>query len=77
MLWVAAAVSLAVRAWSGAWTPASAPSFYRYRFDLSTLLTHTYQYADRSATTPVLVFVLFWLVAGCPRFSQGTTGVEC
>ncbi len=74
MLWVAAAVSLAVRAWSGAWTPASAPSFYRYRFDLSTLLAHTYQYADRSATTPVLVFVLFWLVAGCPRFSQGTDG---
>jgi hypothetical protein len=74
MLWVVAAVSLAVRAWSGAWTPASAPSFYRYQFDLSTLLGHTYQYADRSATTPVLVFVVFWLVAGCPRISQGTDG---
>ena len=74
MLWFAAAVSLAVRAWSGAWTPASAPSFYQYRFDLSTLLAHTYQYADRSATTPVLVFMLFWLVAGCPRFSQGADG---
>ncbi len=72
MLWVAAAVSLAVRAWSGAWTPASAPSFYRYRFDLTTLLGHTYQYADRAATTPVLVFVLFWLVAGFPRFNPGT-----
>ena len=74
MLWAVAAVSLAVRAWSGAWTPASAPSFYRYRFDLSTLLGHTYQYADRSATTPVLLFLLFWLVAGCPRISQGTDG---
>ena len=74
MLWVVAAVSLAVRAWSGAWTPTSAPSFYRYRFDLSTLLAHTYHYADRSATTPVLVFVLFWLAAGCPRFGQGTDG---
>jgi hypothetical protein len=74
LLWVVAAVSLAVRGWSGAWTPASAPSFYRYRFDLSTLLAHTYQYADRSATTPVLVFVVFWLVAGCPRISQGTDG---
>ena len=72
MLWVAAAVSLAVRAWSGAWTPASAPSFYRYRFDLTTLLGHTYQYADRAATTPVLVFVLFWVVAGFPRFNPGT-----
>ena len=74
MLWAVAAVSLAVRVWAGAWTPASAPSFYRYRFDLSTLLAHTYQYADRSATTPVLLFVLFWLVAGCPRLSQGTDG---
>jgi hypothetical protein len=74
MLWVVAAVSLAVRAWSGVWTPASAPSFYRYRFDLSTLFGHTYQYADRSATTPVLVFVLFWLVAGWPRIGAGTDG---
>ena len=74
MLWVVAAASLAVRAWAGAWTPASAPSFYRYRFDLSTLLEHTYQYADRSATTPVLVFALFWLVAGCPRLLEGTDG---
>jgi hypothetical protein len=76
MLWVAAAVSLVVRASSGAWTPASAPSFYRYRFDVSTFLGHTYQYADRAATTPVLVFVLFWLVAGCPRLRPGTDGTR-
>lgn len=69
-LWAVAVVSLGVRAWSGAWTPASAPSFYQYRFDLSTLLTNAYQYADRSATTPVLVLLLFWLVAGRPRLAD-------
>jgi hypothetical protein len=73
LLWAIAGISLGVRVWSGAWTPASAPSFYQYRFDLPTLLTNTYQYADRSATTPVLVLLLFWLVAGCPRLA-GSAG---
>lgn len=71
MLWVAAALSLVARSWTGAWTPASAPSFYRYRFELSALLENAYQYADRTATTAVLVFVVFWLAAGRPRLVGG------
>lgn len=74
MLWVVTGASLAVRAWAGAWTPASAPSFYRYRFDVATLWENAYQYADRSATTPVLVFVLFWLVAGLPPVTAAADG---
>lgn len=73
MLWLVAAFSLAVRAWTGAWTPASAPSFYQYRVDGATLVQNIYQYADRTATTPILVALVFWLAAGRPR-PTGRTG---
>jgi hypothetical protein len=66
LLWAVAAGALALRTWSGAYTPASAPSFYTYRFGGDTLAQNVLQYADRSITTPLLAFVVFWLAAGRP-----------
>jgi hypothetical protein len=67
VLWLVAAASLAARAWSGAFTPASAPPSYHYHFDLATLGGNAVRYADRSATMSVLTLLIFWLAAGCPR----------
>jgi hypothetical protein len=67
LLWLVTAASLASRAWSGAFTPASAPPSYHYHFDLATLGGNAVRYADRSATMSVLTLLIFWLAAGCPR----------
>jgi hypothetical protein len=67
LLWLLTAASLAARAWSGAFTPASAPPSYRYHFDLATLGGNAVRYADRSATMSILTLLIFWLAAGCPR----------
>jgi hypothetical protein len=77
-LWVVTAASLAARAWSGAFTPASAPPLYQYQFDLATLVGNAFRYAERSATMPGLTLLVFWLAAGCPRvFLNGdSTGLR-
>src|SRR5262245_20888064 len=67
LIWVVAALCFALRLQSGALTPATAPPFYRYRFDLEMLAGNTLSYLDRVATTPVLALLVFWLVAGAPR----------
>jgi hypothetical protein len=66
-LWVMAVLCFALRMQSGALTPATAPAFYRYRFDLEMLGTNALSYLDRAGTTPVLALLLFWLAAGAPR----------
>lgn len=70
-LWMVALLCLGLRMRSGAMTPATAPAFYRYQFDLATLAVNTISYLDRVGTTPVLALVLFWLMAGRPRLSAG------
>lgn len=67
LLWVTAVLCFALRLQSGALTPATAPDFYRYRFDLEMLGANALSYLDRVATTPVLALLLFWLAAGAPR----------
>jgi hypothetical protein len=69
-LWAVAAASLAARAASGAFTPASAPSHYRYQFDIVTLLDNAFAYADRAGTTAVGGLLVFWLAAGAPGLRQ-------
>jgi hypothetical protein len=71
LLWLVTAASLAARAWSGAFTPASAPPSYHYHFDLATLGGNAARYADRSVTMTVLTLLVFWLAAGCPRVPLG------
>ena len=71
LLWLVTAASLAARAWSGAFTPASAPPSYHYQLDLATLGGNAVRYADRSATMSVLTLLIFWLAAGCPRVPVG------
>src|SRR5262245_24227242 len=71
-LWVVFVLCFALRMQSGALTPATAPAFYRYRFDLEMLADNTLSYLDRVGTTPVLALVLFWLVAGAPRLSMSS-----
>jgi len=67
LLWVVAVLCLVLRMQSGALTPATAPPFYRYRFDLEMLASNTLSYLDRVGTTPVLALLLFWMLAGAPR----------
>ena len=67
LMWIALAVMLVLRLASGAYTPASAPPYYRYSFDLGTLAANILAYADRVGTTPLLALVVFWIAAGLPR----------
>jgi len=71
-LWVVAIFSLALRLQSGAMTPATAPPFYRYQFDVGTLADNTFSYLDRVGTTLVLALIVFWLLAGAPRLSSSS-----
>lgn len=66
-LWAVAAIALAVRAWSGAFTPGTAPPLYQYQVSLTTLANNIIQYADRSATTAAGTLLVFWIAAGLPR----------
>jgi len=72
LLWVVAALCFALRLQSGALTPATAPPFYRYRFDAEMLGSNMLSYLDRVATTPVLALLVFWLVAGAPRLPMSS-----
>ena len=57
------AVYLALRMNSGAFTPATAPSYYQIAFTPGRLLTNLLQYADRAGTIGAVTLVLFWIVA--------------
>ena len=62
------AVYLWLRAQTGAYTPATAPGFYRLSLDPSLLATNVLEYADRACTFPLALVILTALVAGArPR----------
>jgi hypothetical protein len=50
-----------LRSGSGAFVPATAPSFYRFAFSPGLIATNALQYLDRTATFAVVV-ALFWVV---------------
>ncbi len=50
------------RAGSGAFTPASAPSFYRYSLETSVILGNLVSYPDRTVTFTAAVLLLLALV---------------
>ena len=71
-LWAVAAASLAARATSGAYTPASAPSYYRYQFGIATFIENLVAYADRVGTTALGALLVFWLAAGAPGLRRSS-----
>lgn len=52
------AAYLAVRSLTGAMTPATAPVYYRFSTDPSTLLRNILEYADRVSTFAILILVI-------------------
>lgn len=54
------AVYLLLRLGSGAFTPATAPSYYRLEFSAARLIENLPRYLDRSATFSASVLFLFW-----------------
>jgi hypothetical protein len=56
-------VYVALRVRSGAFTPSTAPEFYRPSFTLARIVENLPEYLDRSATFSLAVVVLFALVA--------------
>lgn len=61
---LAVAFYLALRAQSGAFTPASAPPFYRFTFAPADVFENLLHYADRSATLAAIAAIAAILVAG-------------
>ncbi len=53
-LLVSLAIYLALRGPSGAYTPLTAPDFYRFTSEAGRLWTNVWEYLDRSATASVL-----------------------
>jgi hypothetical protein len=67
VLWLAAAsvliaVYLAFRFQTGAMTPWTAPSYYRFTGNPLTIAINIREYADRSMTFPAAVAILAWIV---------------
>src|SRR5581483_353522 len=58
---IVAAVYLVCRAHTTAMTPSTAPSYYRFTFAPSVVLRNAFEYADRAATTSLIVCVLGFL----------------
>jgi len=60
------AVCLGLYAWlrgqTGAYTPGSAPPFYRLAFDVTTLAANIVQYADRACTLSAVVVLAVWVL---------------
>lgn len=52
-----------LRAKSGAFTPATAPSFYRFTFAPTAVASNLFQYLDRTATFAVMVVMLWILIS--------------
>lgn len=51
------------RATTGALTPATAPSYYRFTFELAQVLRNVAEYADRSTTVVAVVVLVAWMFA--------------
>lgn len=64
-LWVSVVVYAVLRSSSGAFTPGSAPDYYRFSFDPSLLLRNMGEYADRAGTLAAALGVV--MLAGVPR----------
>ena len=60
-----------LRIQSGAFTPATAPSFYRFDFSLGTVVSNVGQYLDRTATFATVVVIL-WFVSARPKTTRIT-----
>jgi hypothetical protein len=71
---VAEIVYFSLRLQSGAFTPSTAPPFYRFSFSLGTLVSNTGQYLDRTATFAAVVVIL-WFVSARPKATRMTTGL--
>lgn len=71
-IWLAAAACLGLSWRSGAFTPLSAPEFYRYQADISVLLVNGLHYLDRSTVASALGLGVLWLLAGRPRVWHAT-----
>ena len=64
---VIVAAYLAVRASTGAMTPATAPSYYRFTFAPAVVGRNIFEYADRAATVSAIALVLGFLLLGPKR----------
>jgi hypothetical protein len=53
---------LTLRVQSGAMTPGTAPSYYRFTLDSASVARNVLEYADRALTTSVLVLIVAWIV---------------
>lgn len=63
LLVLATVIYASLRAFSGAFTPGSAPGFYRLGFTLGRVVSNVAPYADRSLTVAAGVCLLYWIVA--------------
>lgn len=72
-MWLALPAYFALRAGSGAFTPASAPDYYRYTLDPGAVFQNVSAYVDRAGTVAIAVALVFWLLAPSRRldFSAG------
>lgn len=61
--WLALGVYVILRSRTGAFTPKTAPSFYRLSFEPGQLLQNIVQYADRACTWPALLIAVLLLIS--------------
>jgi hypothetical protein len=61
--WIALAVYFALRARTGAYTPATSPWFYQFTFDPFRVVTNAGEYLDRACTFSVLTVIVCALLA--------------
>jgi hypothetical protein len=61
-----------LRSHSGAFTPSTAPSFYKFGFSAATLVGNIGQYLDRTATFATIIGIL-WFIAATAKISKMTT----
>jgi hypothetical protein len=59
----------ALRAYSGAMTPSTAPTYYQFTFEPVALVRNVLEYTDRTFTLPVVVVGLAWLILRWRRAS--------
>jgi hypothetical protein len=81
LTWTACSVLLlggyfALRAYSGAMTPSTAPTYYRFTFEPASLVRNVLEYADRTFTLPVIVVGLAWLFLRRPRADTPTAPIR-
>jgi hypothetical protein len=66
-MWLALPIYAALRAGSGAFTPATAPDYYQYTLDPGAVLQNLGAYLDRAGTVAAGVSLLLWLLAPARR----------